>query len=133
MKLAVALSCFGKIDQVATYSCPSFIASSPIDSLAQLPRVVVSHRSDDCLGDFGRSNEEVGAVGRRQLYDPCQGGRDPIDNCEQRWMYGRSQMVLPLLRNPSASALSACGILHTQVIHAPLSSPKAICQAGSND
>ena len=90
MKLAITLIYFGNIEQAATYSCPSFIASCPIDSLAQLPCVVVSHRSDDCLGDFGRSNQEVGAVGRGQVYDPCQDERDPIDNCEQRWMYGRS-------------------------------------------
>lgn len=130
--LAIAPSCAGSLVKAPTYSCPSFIATSPVDPLPKFPSIVIPHRSDNCLGDFGRSYQEVGAVRGRQLQEPCQGGRDPVDNGEQRWMDSRSHLVHPFLRL-SVSVLSVCGRMYTQVIHAPLSSPKAICQAGSSD
>ena len=73
-----------------TYSGPRFIAASTKNLCAQLPGIVITKRSANCLGYLWRSDEEVGMECGRQMQDPRESSCDPVDPRKQRRVYSRS-------------------------------------------
>ena len=119
----------------STYGCPCLVAPVPIGLYRQLPCVIISQRCEHRLCHFRRSYHKVGVPVGREVQRRRKPRGQPVYTGENARVYGRAQLILPFLRAllAWATALLWAGRMPTQVIHAPLSLPNAICQAGSSD